>query len=695
MKQKFPYRLSLLSLFFVWACAFSQVLAQNVRIVGKVVTNDENQTPIPGVMLVDVKSKTFLTETDETGSFRLDCDPDAKIRFQAIGVKTKTIRIGNKTDLLVKLDTYDQILREVIIQNKKDLKDTIRILPGDVIQMGDKFHIHAVMKIGRNMLQGNKRLVAQAILYNYTRKNAVLMPPIVIDGKKYGHTQRRMYDRLSRQSDLVNSGDSIGNYEEYLETDSIQGKGKQRFYNIVYDDSVATQVGKNDFIRCDIAYSIEDYSKICAYVKQNYVEGVINPLRFLENPFAGNIVTDSTYYPRQELQMCASKGQMQLNFAIGKSNLDLSNAQNRSEMNKMEEKFREIVNSPGASIKAFKITGTSSPDGNYDSNMRLAQARMNSARNAILNKLPYDIREGIYAATTAEVAPWDSVVSMLRADSLHSEADAIAKIISKNPSHNQQSIAIRRLPFFRTLLQNKYLPRLRKVEYEIAYDIRRVLSIEEIEALYKKDRNNLSKYEYFRLFRAAETDEKKEHICRDALTVHPKFWMAANDLQATLIHQKKSDDKLLVPYVKPKAHQTLLANHVISLLEANRYASADTISTYLKPNDENRLLLAVVGVYNNRIKDNYPVIEQTSPRNKVLMRLYMNRNMEAFNSCSELDENDPFTHYLKATCYKRLQDEENALKELRQAFKMDPKLEEYAQIDGDLRKLYKKIKNIK
>ena len=93
--------------------------------------------------------------------------------------------------------------------------------------------------------------------------------------------------------------------------------------------------------------------------------------------------------------------------------------------------------------------------------------------------------------------------------------------------------------------------------------------------------------------------------------------------------------------------------------------------------------------------DNYSIIEQTSPRNKVLVRLYMNRNKEAFDACKELDDNEAFSHYLKATCYKRQQDEINAIKELRTAFEMDPTLEEYAKVDGDLRKIYKKIKNLK
>lgn len=695
MKQILSYRTAFWSMLLVMACCFGTISAQNIRIIGKVVTNDDAQTPIPGVLLVDARNKTFLTETDANGVFRLDCDPETKIRFQAIGIKTKTIRISTQTEMMVKLDTYDQYLREVVIQNERNLNDTIRILPGDIVQQGDKFHIHAIMKIGKNMMQGDKRLVAQAILYNYNQKTATLMPPMVIDGRKYGITQRRMYDRLGRRADLVNSGDSLGKYERYLEKDSIGGKGKQRFYNIVYHDSVAAHVGKNDFIRCDIAYSIEDYTRLCATVKQNYVEGIINPLRFLEVPIAGQIVTDSIYYPRQELQMCASKGQMRLNFAIGKSSLDMNNAQNRSEMTLMEQKFNEIVSSPGASIKAFKITGTSSPDGSFELNQRLAEARMKSARQMILSKLPADIREGIYASSTAEVAPWDSVVSMLRADSLNSEADAIARIIRENPKHNEQSRLIRRLPCFRGILQERYLPRLRKVEYEIAYDIRRVLNIEEIRALYQKNRNNLSKYEYFRLIRATKNDAECEKVCRDALAVHPQFWMAANDLQASLIRQDRPDDKLLLPYVKPKAHPILLSNHIVSLLHADRYAAADTVSTYLKPTPENRLVLAVVGVHNNRVQDNYRIIEETSPRNKVLMRLYMNRNIEAFEACKELDEHDAFSHYLKATCYKRLQDESNAIQELRTAFEMDPQLEAYAQIDGDLRKLYKKIKNIK
>ena len=695
MNHTFTNKKHFWTLFLAFILPMCCAMAQNIRVVGKVVTNDSLHRPIPGVMVVDPKTESYLTETDGEGFFRINCDPKAKLRLQSVEIETKTIKVDGRTNIVVEVVSRENILREVLIKADGHLKDTIRIEPGDVIQMGDKFYINAVMKLGEAMFASNKRLVAQAILYNYNKKDAFLMPPLVIDGAKYGITQRRMYDRLSKNSDLKDSGDPIGKYERYLQKDSIAGKGKQRSYQIVYKDSVATVVGKKDFIRCDIAFTVEDYTKVCSAVSQNYVEGVINPLRFLEHPFTGTIVTDSVYYPRPEMQMCDSKGQINLQFAIGKTHLDMNNAQNRSEMDKLEKQLRDIANTPGSSIKSFRIIGTSSPDGGYDLNKRLAEGRMASARNMILSKLDADTRMGMHSAAFAEVAPWDSVVAMLRADSLNAEADVIAQIIRENSNHDAQSNRIRHLPMFSTILRNKYLPRLRKVEYEITYDIRRTLTIPEIEVLYQQNPSNLSKYEYFRLIRDAKSDEKKESICRDALKVHPKFWMAANDLQEVLIRQKRSDDKLLAPFVKSKAHQSLLTNQVIALLEANRYTAADTVASFVHDTPDNEMLLAVVGVNNNRIMANHETIEKSSARNKVLMLLYMNRNQEAFNACKHLDENEAFTHYLYATCHKRLRKEDDAITSLSTAFKMDPALENDAKVDGDLRKLYKKIKKIK
>lgn len=693
MKKILTFKAGLLALLALFLLPAGRVVAQNIRVVGKVVTKDTARVPIPNVMLVDMRTQTYLTETDAEGVFRLDCDPDAKIRFQSIDVEPEVVRIKGRTNLVVELKSRENILREAVVVAKGDLKDTIRIEPGDVLQTGNRFRIRAQIKMGEDKFAGNCRLVAQPVLYNYTKKEAYLMPPMVVDGRNYGRTQRRMYDVLSDDGSLVDR-DPLGKYVTYLEKDSIGGKGRQRFYSIVYRDSVDAVLGKRDFIRCDITYTVEDYSRVLYCATENYAEGVVNPLRFLQYPNKGSIVTDSAYYPRPELQLRDSRGQVNLLFNIGKTTLDMNNPQNRAELDKMEKQLKLIASMEGSSIKSFKVKGTASPDGGYDLNWRLAQGRTATARDMVLSRLDEETRMSMFSAAEAQVAPWDSVVAMLRADGRTKEAEEMADIIAKHPTHNAQSAAMRRLPYYRSLLEKSYLPRLRRVEYEIKYDIRRVLTVEEIDAYYRKDPNSLSKYEFFRLIRAEKDADRRETICRDALRVHPDFWMAANDLQALLIDQNRSDDRLLERFVKPKSHVSMLTNHIMALLDANRYAAADTIATYVKKTPETELLLAVVGVNNDRIQANYKVIEKSSPLNRVIICLYMNRNQEAFEACRLLPEEDAFTHYLLATCYKRLSDEEQATAELKKALQMNPELEKDAMVDGDLRKLYKKIKNI-
>ncbi len=668
------------------------ISADNIRIVGKVVTKGKRHRPVPGVMLIDTKLGVFLTETEEDGSFRVTCDPNTTISFQSMDIQPVTVEVAGRNSFTVEVESKEYELDEVLVTAKGNLRDSIRIEPGDVIQMGDKFYINAVMKIGKSEFASDKRLVAQAILYNYTKKNAYLMPPIVVDGRNYEITQRRMYDRLNKKNGLADSGDSIGMYERVIEKDSVVGHKRHKAYKIIYHDSISAEVGKKDFIRCDITYTIEDYNKICKSAVVNYVEGVINPLRFLEMPFAGNVVTDSMYYPKPELQMCETKGQINLKFAIGKTDLDTHNPQNQAELNKLRQQLNGIANTPGSAIKSFRIIGTSSPDGGYNQNLRLAQGRMETARKMVMGMISSNASYDVYSTSQANVAPWESVVYMMREDSLFNEAEQIASIIQKNESQDIQGQKIRVLPFYKSLLGQKYLPQLRKVEYEISYDIRRALTLNEIEAAYRENPNFLTKYEYFVLIRSTEDEALKEKYCRDALQVHPNFWMAANDLQAVLIKQKKSDDKLLEKFAKSRVHPSVIRNHVISLLEANRFSAADSIANYLRRNPENEMLLALVGVNNNRIQANYETIERSSAVNKVLMCLYMNRNEEALQACNELDMNDGFTHYLLATCYKRMQNDESAKESLRKAFELNPELEKDAQIDGDLRKLYKSIK---
>lgn len=106
---------------------------------------------------------------------------------------------------------------------------------------------------------------------------------------------------------------------------------------------------------------------------------------------------------------------------------------NRAEMNRLLAGLKEIENNPDMAIKSFTISGTASPEGNYNSNLRLSKERMEAAMDVILQGLSPATRKSIDVKTEASVASWSDIVSLLKADGRNEEAEVVAGIVSKYP----------------------------------------------------------------------------------------------------------------------------------------------------------------------------------------------------------------------------------------------------------------------
>lgn len=145
------------------------------------------------------------------------------------------------------------------------------------------------------------------------------------------------------------------------------------------------------------------------------------------------------------------------------------------------------------------------------------------------------------------------MVALLRRDSLFSEADQVQSIINRSSNIDVQSARIRRLPFFRSVLEARYLPKLRQVNYVMNYTIFRQLTLDEIRNLYAADYKKLTRYEFFTLYRSENDAVKRDTIIRQALEMYPSFMIAANDLAADLINRGESDPQLLEPFAGEKA----------------------------------------------------------------------------------------------------------------------------------------------
>lgn len=657
----------------------SEVSAQEVmRVLGTVVLKSDG-SPCIGVNVSDAATRRVLAMTDVDGTFAVNVRSNARLRFSMVGMKTKEVDVKGKSRLRVVLEEESVSLKEVTISQKR-ITDKILPEPTDIEVRGNYFHVKTRVRVPREMFSHNTRLVVQPVLNNATRKQVTLMKPMVYDAREYNETQDRLYS-----FDINDSlaGDPLA---RYITVKSEQTREKGRPNDIIgYNDSIYVEHVKDDF-SCDVYMAIENYNRILYRDTTIIARGTVNPLRFLDYSFAAHELTDSAYFPKKEVQLRDSQGKVNLRFPVGKAVFDSSDPQNASEIDKLRQQIETISQSKGASLSSLELRGQSSPEGRYSRNMSLAKMRMDYALGFLKRTLPADMTQGMTFTSDATVAPWSRVAEILRKDTLASEADRVEAILAAHPGNIEaQGRAIQHLPFYHKIIATRCLPQLRRVDYTLHYNVYRTLTIDEIAQLYAQDYSQLSKYEFFKLYRAEADTAKRVAMMRQALEVYPSFMAAANDLSVQLINYRQYDASLLRPFAGAGAPQEVNVNQLITLLNEGLYASADSVAHFVNDNESTHTILAVNAVLNSRYDaKNYATIAKTGKRNEVVMLLAMKLDDAALRMSRQLPDNEAVSHYLRAICLNRTNDPTEAYEELKRAFAMDASLKEIAKTDGDV-----------
>ena len=658
----------------------SGVSAQNVvRVTGQVIAKGDNE-PLSGVNITDASSKHAYAVTDLDGKFAFNAFNGTTLRFSMVGFNSRNVKLKNgQTNLNVRLEESDVALGEVLVQTKR-ITDKIMPEQTDINIKGNYLYVSTRVRVPREMFRQDTRLVVQPILNNVTRGKLSLMRPLIYDAKEYHRTQDRLYN-----FDLNDSlaGDPLA---RYITVKSEQTREKGRPNDIIgYNDSIYVEHVKDDF-SCDVYMAIENYNRILYRDTTIIARGTVNPLRFLDYSFAAHELTDSAYFPKKEVQLRDSQGKVNLRFPVGKAVFDSNDPQNASEIDKLRQQIETISQSKGASLSSLELRGQSSPEGRYARNMSLAKMRMDYALGFLKRTLPADMTQGMTFTSDAKVAPWSRVAEILRKDTLASEADRVEAILAAHPGNIEaQGRAIQRLPFYHKIIATRCLPQLRRVDYTLHYNVYRTLTIDEIAQLYAQDYSQLSKYEFFKLYRAEADTAKRVAMMRQALEVYPSFMAAANDLSVQLINHRQYDASLLRPFAGAGAPQEVNVNQLITLLNEGLYASADSVAHFVNDNESTHTILAVNAVLNSRYDaKNYATIAKTGKRNEVVMLLAMKLDDAALRMSRQLPDNEAVSHYLRAICLNRTNDPTEAYEELKRAFAMDASLKEIAKTDGDV-----------
>ena len=656
---------------FVASVAFlfcGETVAQdNIRVRGHVVS-DEGK-PVEDVAVSVVETGLTVGVTDSDGAYVVVCPRDAKLVFSCIGFNDETVDVKGRLKIDVTMISSVQELEEVVVKVK--VKDKVLPEPTDIEMKGNYFHVKTRFTVPKELFESDTRLVVQPSIYDITLKERKYMSPLVFDGREYNITQKRMYDYDIERDPL----------HDFI---TVKETGKRKSDLITYHDSLYVDFVDHDY-RADVYMALEGYNKVIYRDTFSIAQGVVNPLRFFEYSLPARNLTDSAYIPKAEMQLMDSKGSVNLNFLIGKAVLDDKNPTNRTELERLGNELRHIENDKDASLHTMNITGIASPDGLYASNKRLSEKRTEAAFQRIMSMLSASTRNVITSSSDSKVAEWADVVALMEADSLYTEAGQIDSIIDRfDGNRDRQLREIRKLPYYKSVVAEIYLPKLRKVEYEYTYSIFRFLTDEEVRALYDKNYKELTKNEFWRMFNIEKDTMKLEKIYRQALEKYPEFLIAANDLSALCNKQGKGDSKILEKFIDSDVPDVVIGNQIVALLQERKYEEAEMLLGRLSHSEDNAMIRAVTNVLGGNYSDGYDEIAKTGVFNEVLLLLCMKDNEKAWELSKQLTGGTAKEFYVKAVAANRTDRVGEAMIYMEQAFALDPDLEEIAKNDGDL-----------
>lgn len=560
----------------------------------------------------------------------------------------------------------------------------------------------------------NARFVFQTYMLDVASQDTVLYrEPWVMDGSQYHQTQlRRMgYDPT--------------NDPLYLLAEKHDVLDEQKF-NIPWRDTVALPDPKRVyFYNCRMW--MEDYNNVYLAEKDTTIfrsDRVRQPLRFLEYDTGTYRLDPNEYRKQPKREKRVTPGKININFPVGKYQVDPDDSLSMSELNRLRQELVDISTGDGTTLKSLHIVGTASPEGSYESNLELARRRMQYIMHEVTSSLPRSLYERTYRTESSKVAGWDQVADLLYADSLVTEAEAVRAIVEQYKTIDAQGARIRQLPYYQEKIHPVF-PRLRSVDYTSEVEIYRGLTDDEIVEKYLADKNfDFALYEYWTLFNRVKDEDELIQLYKRAYEASSKsaeLWaLPACNLAEAYIRRDIADTTILAPFIDLKFpvnqkfymdgrlegqvnQEQIVANQVIMLLKSNEYLRAGQLSMLLPDERYHELILftrCLAGYWRKELSLRQEIME-TSPHNNVVMLLAAEKFNQAFAALDKLDMDKPVSMYLKVQVMCRMYNGYSAMYDdydeityvaasdvaeetLAECFRKDPSFIEIARSDYDV-----------
>lgn len=734
--------IKLLILFLVFYAGYVPGLAQQIKLVSGRVLDKESKLPfkdevvyvyafntvaaaVEAKKVIDSSSGMVFSDgkeiVDEGGYYEIRVAENGALIFK-VGLTNAILQeVNYQMEINVFIDAGIVIDNIDVVAALQDIapKEAAPTLIGNKLIMRNSFPIPA--QFGKT----NARLIIQPYVMVCDNQDTIAFTrPMVYDGEQYRMTQERRMLYNLKNDPLVRFAADVPLTENAMKID--------------WEDTVMVPDPTKNYYGNAII-QLEDYNM----VYYNKLTKIIScearrPLKFLEYSLDKYSLDFNDYKRRAKRELRNTAANVSLTFLVNKAEIDKKDPNNEEQLKELRNNLMNIINCEDCTLKEIRVTGVSSPEGNYQSNLALAQRRAVFAKNQLNRMLPVgSLSRTFLPAPDARVAEWSELIPVLKADSCFKEAEEILKIIEENPdSQQKQYLAIRKLPYYNTVVK-EHLGSLRYMRFEYKHEIYRELTPEEILQRYETDedyrtgKKDFALYEYWHLFQMVKDSLELENLYRRAykasMETEGQPWiLPANLLAVSYLSRDTVDTSILEPFIDRKTRganvvrtrmdgvtkeiinpEAVVANQLSMYVKANNFEQASVMAQILPDTEKNALLKAYAmclgGYYRGgntakereEAKKTFELVKNSSPINKVVMHLAMDTKRDdaiALKEAANLPVENPITWYLKAIAYNRTVNPSSPVEYifpeycLIKCFSLDSKYIPIAETDGDIGK---------
>lgn len=159
-------------------------------------------------------------------------------------------------------------------------------------------------------------------------------------------------------------------------------------------------------------------------------------------------------------------GNIDLKFPMNKSKIFMSFGNNKQELEDLNKIVCDMMKSKKYVVDSLIVTASSSPDGPYSNNKRLAIERGNSVKKYFENKMGNGIFTNGIARTKSIAENWNGLRALVMKSNIKNKSQVMNVLNIKDLSTRKRAMI--RLPQY-SYIKNYILPQLRFVKYELYY----------------------------------------------------------------------------------------------------------------------------------------------------------------------------------------------------------------------------------